>query len=198
MCELEASQDAAIENHKYITSFFSSTHHLRKPALSLHRSKAAGRSSWNLLEHSTVFVYLYILTFFPLWFGAAVFVCKSFKTATSLERSLVICLGLNPHCSPAQKTFPLSLETWLFSLRPLSYQAGKQHQAMSARNFNCVCSLAYASGKIILYSTTRPLSFVHSNSLDFNLLRLFDLQRMKSDLLVCPRQCPTCMAYRLC
>lgn len=150
---------------------------------------------WNTAQ--CLFTFIFWL-FFPIWFGATVFVCKSFKTATSLERSLVIYLGLNPHCSPAQKTFPLSLETWLFSLRPLSYQAGKQHQAMSARNFNCVCSLAYASGKIILYSTTRPLSFVHSNSLDFNLLRLFELQRMKSDLLVCPRQCPTCMAYRLC
>lgn len=117
----------------------------------------------------------------PLWFVATGFVCKSLKTATSLERSLVICLGLSPHCSPAQKTFPLSLETWLFSLQPLSYQAGKQHQAMSAKNFNCVCSLAYASGKIILYSNTRPVSFVHSNSLDFNLLSLFELQRTKEE-----------------
>lgn len=198
MCELEASRDAAIIDHKYITSFFSSICHLRKPVRSLHRSKAAGQSSWNLPEHSTVFTFIFWL-FSPLWFGATVFVCMSFKTATSLERSLVIYLGSNPHCSPAQKTFPLSLETWLFSLQLLSYQAGKQHQAMSARNFNCVCSLAYASGKIILYSTTRPLSFVHSNSLDFNLLRLFELQRWrKSDLLVCPRQRPACMAYRLC
>lgn len=149
--------------------FSAPIHHLRKPVL----VTAQIQSCWpEQLESSGTqhSVYLYILTFSPLWFGATFFVCKSFKTTTSLERSLVICLGLNPHCSPAQKTFPLSLETWLFSLQPLSYQAGKQHQAMSARNFNCVCSLACASGKIILHSTTRPLSFVHSNSLDFNLL----------------------------